>query len=88
MAGRTPGPLVATIYGQLFGAKLVLVTGAALAAIVNRMVTLPSLRDAQDDRAYQSAARTFNRTMALEATALLVVLIVAGILAHTSPLHS
>jgi putative copper resistance protein D len=52
----------------------------------NRMIHLPHLQAAaQDDDAYRDARHGFDRLLAVEAIAMLAVLIAAGVLWHTSP---
>ncbi|MDI7046789.1 CopD family protein, partial [Escherichia coli] len=88
---RTSTPLLDTTYGRLLGIKIALVTLAAMLGALNRMVRLPRLRSARTfaanasagrfDHAYLAIARAFDRTIALEALTLLLVL-VAAVLAH------
>ncbi len=93
---RTSAPLMHTAYGRLLVIKIALVAFAAMLGALNRVVRLPQLRDARaltiaspmerrGDRVYCDTARAFDRTIALEALTLLLVLVIAAVLAHTSP---
>lgn len=79
-------PLLSVLYGRVLTVKLVFVTLAVLLGGYNRMIHLPHLQAAaQDDDAYRDAQRGFDRLLAVEAIAMLAVLIAAGVLGHTSP---
>lgn len=80
-------PLLSVLYGRLLTLKLVFVTLAVLLGGYNRMIHLPHLRTTAADGGalYRDAQRSFDRLLAVEAAAMLMVLAVAGVLGHTSP---
>jgi len=80
-------PLLSVLYGRMLSLKLVFVTVAVLLGGYNRMIYLPRLHTTAADggTAYRDAQRSFNRLLAVEAVAMLLVLAVAGVLGHTSP---
>jgi copper resistance protein D len=80
-------PLLDGLYGRVLSLKLGFVTLAVLLGGYNRMSHLPHLQQAasKDAAAYRAAQRRFNRLLLIEAAAMVMVLIVAGVLGHTSP---
>jgi len=80
-------PLLDVLYGRVLTLKLVFVTLAVLLGGYNRMIYLPRLQHtaASGDPAYRDAQRSFDRLLAVEAIVMVAVLIVAGVLGHTSP---
>ncbi|WP_429448762.1 CopD family protein [Paraburkholderia sp. 40] len=83
-------PLFSVLYGQMLTLKLVFVTLAVLLGGHNRMIYLPRLESAVtgDIAAFRRAQRGFNRLLAVEALAMVAVLMLAAVLGHTSPLSS
>jgi putative copper resistance protein D len=84
------GPLLSVLYGQILTLKLVFVTLAVLLGGYNRMIHLPRLELAVtgDGAAFRHAQRGFDRLLAVEALAMIAVLMLAAVLGHTSPLSS
>ncbi|PLZ02207.1 hypothetical protein CY652_12645 [Burkholderia sp. WAC0059] len=86
---HTVGPLLGEAYGRVLAAKLVLVCATVLLGGANRMVFLPRMQvaAASGDAALAQvqAQRRFGQLLAVEALAMLGVLIVAAVLGHTSP---
>jgi putative copper resistance protein D len=80
-------PLLGVLYGRVLALKLVLVTLAVLLGGYNRMIYLPRLQHTAADGgpAYRDAQRSFDRLLAVEAVAMVAILVVAGVLGHTSP---
>jgi putative copper resistance protein D len=80
-------PLLDVVYGRVLTLKLILVTLAVLLGAYNRMIHLPRLQHTVtgDGQAYRNAQRSFDRLLAVEAVAMVAILIVAGVLGHTSP---
>lgn len=80
-------PLLNVLYGRVLTLKLGFVTLAVLLGGYNRMIHLPHLQAAavEGGAAYHDAQRGFNRLLAAEAVVMLLVLITAGVLGHTSP---
>lgn len=82
-------PLLSTPYGKILVVKLVVVAFAVMLGGWNRMSYLPQMRvrlDATDsDPARARAVRHFDRLLAIEAVAMVAILILAGVLGHTSP---
>jgi putative copper resistance protein D len=80
-------PLLGVLYGRVLTLKLVFVTLAVLLGGYNRMFYLPRLQHtaAGSGPAYRDAQRSFDRLLAVEAVAMVAVLMVAGVLGHTSP---
>lgn len=80
-------PLLSVLYGRVLTLKLVFVTLAVLLGGYNRMIYLPRLQTTavSGGAAYRDAQRAFDRLLAVEAIAMLVVLAAAGVLGHTSP---
>jgi putative copper resistance protein D len=80
-------PLLDVLYGRVLTLKLVFVTLAVLPGGYNRMIYLPRLQHtaAVGGPMYRDAQRAFDRLLAVEAVAMVAVLIVAGVLGHTSP---
>ena len=80
-------PLLSVLYGRVLTLKLVFVALAVLLGGCNRMIYLPRLHTAAEigGTAYGDAQRGFDRLLVFEAVAMLMVLIVAGVLGHTSP---
>jgi putative copper resistance protein D len=82
-----PAPSLGVLYGRVLTLKLAFVTLAVLLGGYNRMIYLPRLQHsaAGGGLAYREAQRSFDRLLAVEAVAMVAVLIVAGVLGHTSP---
>jgi putative copper resistance protein D len=80
-------PLLDVLYGRVLTLKLILVTLAVLLGAYNRMIYLPRLQytAAGDGPTCRDAQRSFDRLLAVEAVAMLAILVVAGVLGHTSP---
>ena len=80
-------PLLDVLYGRVLTLKLIVVTVAVLLGAYNRMIYLPRLQHtvAGGGQAYRNAQCSFDRLLAVEAVAMLAILIVAGVLGHTSP---
>ena len=80
-------PLLSVLYGRVLILKLVCVAVAVVLGGCNRMVYLPRLHTAAEigGTAYRDAQHGFDRLLAFEAVAMLAVLMVAGVLGHTSP---
>jgi putative copper resistance protein D len=80
-------PLLSVFYGRLLTLKLALVAVAVLLGGINRMGCLPRLQAGTIDGSatLHRMQRAFDRLLAIEAIAMLAVLIVAAVLGHTSP---
>jgi copper resistance protein D len=80
-------PLLDMLYGRVLTLKLIVVTVAVLLGAYNRMIYLPRLQHsvAGGGQAHRNAQCSFDRLLAVEAVAMLAILIVAGVLGHTSP---
>jgi putative copper resistance protein D len=80
-------PLLSVLYGQMLALKLVFVTLAVLLGGSNRAIYLPRLESAMtgDGAVLLRTQRGFDRLLAVEALAMVAVLIVAAVLGHTSP---
>ncbi|WP_233864366.1 copper resistance D family protein [Paraburkholderia adhaesiva] len=80
-------PLFGTAWGRLLAAKLACVALATALGGWNRMVVLPDLhaRAERRDPAYPAAQRRFDSLLAVEALAMLAILVLAAVLGHTSP---
>jgi putative copper resistance protein D len=80
-------PLLSVLYGQILALKLAFVTLAVLLGGSNRMIYLPRLESAMtgDSAVLLHAQRGFDRLLAVEALAMVAVLMVAAVLGHTSP---
>ena len=82
---RSWAALVETAHGVLLLAKVAVVAVAVAVAAVNRFVLVPRVRrDAAFD-ARRAAGRRIGRTVAVEATALVVVLALTGVLVTRPP---
>ncbi|WP_166656261.1 CopD family protein [Paraburkholderia sp. BL10I2N1] len=81
-------PLLSVQYGRILTLKLVFVTLAVLLGGYNRMIYLPRLESAVTGggAAFRHAQRGFDRLLAVEALAMVAVLMVAAVLGHKSPL--
>jgi putative copper resistance protein D len=78
-------PLLSALYGQMLALKLVFVTLAVLLGGSNRLIYLPRLESATngDGAVLPHAQRGFDRLLAVEALAMVAVLVVAAVLGHT-----
>ncbi|SAL80001.1 CopD family protein [Caballeronia telluris] len=83
-------PLLSVLYRQMLALKLAFVTLAVMLGGYNRMIYLPRLESAMtgDGAVLLHAQRGFDRLLAVEALAMVAVLMVAAVLAHTSPLRT
>ncbi|QBR02174.1 CopD family protein [Paraburkholderia pallida] len=80
-------PLVHTPWGHILAAKLACVALAIALGGWNRMAVLPVLRTRaeENDPAYGAAQQRFDTLLAIEAVAMVAVLVLAAVLGHTAP---